>query len=162
MKQCKTCQETLPLDRFSPIKGNHYRATCKQCRVNLRKEVESVSIETRARSIITKVRYRATKTKLTFDLDPLWLVMQWYKQAGRCAYSSHPMTLLPGDFVISLDRVNSSHGYTKRNTVLCCFRVNIMKCAMTVDEFREWCRDIYQATPAKALPKKVQKPRRQE
>lgn len=150
MKECNTCLKILPLERFSLYQGGHRRKKCKQCVVNERKTKESVCIETRARAITTKVRYRANKSSIVFDLDPLWVVMQWYKQGGRCAYSGHPMTLLPGDFVLSFDRVNSSHGYTKRNTVLCCFRVNIMKSSMTVAEFRDWCRDIYQAVPAKS------------
>lgn len=41
---------------------------------------------------------------------------------------------------VSVDRLDSSKGYTLENVVLCCAAINRMKMDMTVDEFRRWCQ----------------------
>lgn len=44
----------------------------------------------------------------------------------------------------ALDRIDSSRGYEKDNVVLSCKRCNCAKNDMTVSEFKEWLRRIYE------------------
>ena len=65
-------------------------------------------------------------------------------QAGLCYYTGLKMVLAPNaPETVSLDRVDSSKGYTRSNVVLCCSRVNLMKLDMTVLEFREVVRLLH-------------------
>lgn len=43
------------------------------------------------------------------------------------------------DESVSLDRVDSSLGYTPDNVVLCCNRVNLMKGNMHLSDLARWC-----------------------
>ena len=43
---------------------------------------------------------------------------------------------------LSLDRIDSSQGYTEDNVQLVCRIVNIMKNDLSVDEFVGWCKLI--------------------
>ena len=52
------------------------------------------------------------------------------------------MTLKSGPLGVSLDRLNSAKGYTRRNTVLAALQVNIMKNDISVEDFLGWCESI--------------------
>lgn len=43
---------------------------------------------------------------------------------------------------VSLDRIDSSKGYTRDNVVFCCRVVNLMKHTMSVKDFKTWCRKV--------------------
>jgi hypothetical protein len=71
------------------------------------------------------------------------LLTKWYKQDGKCFYSGFPMGLIgKRDDVVSLDRVDPPQGYTDQNTVLCCYRVNMMKHTASTKDFVIWCKRI--------------------
>lgn len=75
------------------------------------------------------------------------LVNQFYFQYGRCAISNVIMTWgragegrIPTH--ISIDRIDSSKGYTTDNVQLVCCVVNRMKSNMTHNELSYWCKNI--------------------
>jgi dUTP pyrophosphatase len=74
-------------------------------------------------------RYRAQENGWDFDLDYKFLMELYEKQKGLCFYSKLPMKLDGArDYdTLSLDRVDSTKGYTKDNVVLCLFCVNVFK-----------------------------------
>ena len=63
----------------------------------------------------------------------------WVKQNGRCAISGVPMTARRGCQVspdmLTLDRVDSSLGYTLPNTQLCTFACNLCKSDLSQTDF---------------------------
>lgn len=73
---------------------------------------------------------------LTFDE----LCVQYEKQEKRCFYSRLPFSCLKVDLAginpqtISVDRIDSSIGYTVENTVLCCWFVNCAKNSWKINE----------------------------
>ena len=110
---------------------------------------------TRFTEIYEGIRYssRVSSHKLECSIDEDFLSGLWKMRQGRCAYSGLPMTLekhKPN--TVSVDRRDSTKGYTKRNTTLCCVIVNRMKTDLSLQDFREWCRAIteYHA-PAREL-----------
>ena len=67
----------------------------------------------------------------------------WKKQHGMCAYSFIQMRLEPNTpYSVSVERINSSIGYTKENTVLVCNGVNRMKTDLDPELFFEFCSAI--------------------
>ena len=78
---------------------------------------------------------------MVFTLTVDDLFSMWESQEGRCFYTGVRM-IYDGDGSdesVSLDRMDSSKGYTSDNVVLCCNRVNLMKNTMSTSELTRWC-----------------------
>lgn len=60
------------------------------------------------------------------------------------------MTLKSGPLGVSLDRLNSAKGYTRKNTVLAALQVNLMKNDVSVEDFLDWCESVTKHQEAKA------------
>lgn len=88
---------------------------------------------------LSTVRARAKKRALEYNLD-----MEWLEALKKvCSYTGLDLTLEANKSnTLSFDRVDSSRGYTKDNTVLCCWRVNQMKNNMAVGEMLEFAEKI--------------------
>ena len=75
------------------------------------------------------------------DLNDLWT-----SQNGKCAISGVSMTAIAGqgiiDTNISIDRIDSSKGYTKDNIQLVCRMVNHMKSNRDQKVLFDWCKAI--------------------
>lgn len=70
----------------------------------------------------------------------------YLKQEGKCYYLGCDM-VVSQEFkfafnLLTVDRIDSSKGYTKDNVVLCCWCVNRAKSVMPHDVFIEMCRRI--------------------
>lgn len=88
-------------------------------------------------------RDRAKYKSLEFDLTIEYLHYLWEKQNGKCYYSGLQMTYERNDIhAVSIDRINSSLGYTKDNVVLACSTINVMKNSHSIDEFINLCRSV--------------------
>lgn len=80
-------------------------------------------------------------------IDELYLQSLWDKQEGLCDLTGVPMTTVRGNgwqvpTNASLDRINSSIGYTEGNVRFVCWQVNVMKHRLTDDELRLFCKLI--------------------
>lgn len=69
------------------------------------------------------------------------------KQDGKCALTKFPMTLVWGNgkkniYNLSVDRIDSSKGYTKDNIQLVCAAANMMKGYMEYNELIHFCEAI--------------------
>lgn len=140
-KVCARCLVEKSLDNFYGIKGESY---CIECRIEYDKIRHAKSPRNRLVTLLGAARKRAIGGGLPFDLELEDLVGLWEDQSGRCWYTDVEL-VFDGNRrpeALSVDRVNSSFGYTRDNVVLCCRRVNEMKREMTTDELSNWCRLI--------------------
>lgn len=75
-----------------------------------------------------------------------FLVDMVEKQQGRCAISGVELTRISGEGVIttnaSLDRIDSSRGYSRDNVRLVCQFVNSFRGNLSDKDFMWWCRKI--------------------
>jgi hypothetical protein len=100
------------------------------------------------KNFISGILNHAAKRKqhLGFDLDLVYLVRLYESQGGKCAISGVEMTYLAGNGKvntnISIDRIDSSKGYTRDNVQFVCDMVNRMKSNMSLSELRWWCERI--------------------
>lgn len=99
----------------------------------------------------TDWRHSAKKRDISWELSFEQILELFKKSDGLCFYSKVPLKLNSGHReTISLDRIDSSKGYTIDNVVFCSTLVNRMKLDMTLTEFyhvmssilanREWLR----------------------
>lgn len=67
----------------------------------------------------------------------------WDAQGGVCVYTGMKMELQPNTLLsVSVERIDSSIGYTPDNTVLCCNAINRMKSDLDAQTFVDLCRSV--------------------
>ena len=82
----------------------------------------------------------------SISIDDGWAI--YLKQNKLCPYTGEklvfPTSYDKHDGNLSLDRINSSKGYTKDNCVTCCETCNKAKLKMNIDDFKNWIKRIYE------------------
>lgn len=150
-KRCGRCRIELPIVQFNrdASTSDGLKNRCKECRKFEQRRLYATSEKHRAYNsgrttkwrgttldaylqwILATGRARAKRRGREFLLTKDWIREQYHAQGGFCAYTGFHMTWASGhgqvDTNISLDRLDTSLGYTPENTVLCCYRVNVSK-----------------------------------
>ena len=86
-----------------------------------------------------------------FSISKDQMLQKWEEQNGLCYYTGRPMKFDIGtDDAVSIDRVDSSKGYTNDNTVLCQYRINVMKNNIQIDELVSIAKDIVKTHDSKS------------
>lgn len=84
-----------------------------------------------------------------FDIDIDFMYCLWQKQKGKCALTGIPMTTTKHgrrNTNISIDRIDSTKGYTKENVQLVCSAINFMKANMDNSTFLYFCKEVIDYT----------------
>ena len=155
---CTGCSQYKNIDEF----GNYQHAQnrngknhlCKTCQNDWLKRyyTELNNDPERALNKIFKTRLlaakkRANKKGLDFDIDLDFMYYLLNKQKGLCNISKLPMTFYFKNnhrkYNLSVDRIDSTRGYTKDNVQLVCDVVNRMKLDLSMKEFVTLCKTIY-------------------
>lgn len=140
-KICKQCGSRLPLSDYHKNRSRPggYMDACKTCAADRsRKYYRNKRYNGKIR--LKEFRRRDPNAEITAE----YIEYLWDKQQGKCIYSGFQMTKDPGDKdVWSVDRVDSSKGYTLDNVVLCSRAVNMMKQDLPLDRFFEYVAAIY-------------------
>ncbi len=155
--KCGFCQQRKAVEDYSHISGISPRKhihcqACEKDKRNLysrnRNARKRASIEEYLKRKALETRARAKKKCWEHDLTGENLLQIFHKQGGCCALSGQSLNLpkKSGRFhdCPSVDRIDSSRGYTVDNVHLVTDRINAMKSAMTVQEFKEECRIIWE------------------
>lgn len=98
---------------------------------------------------LSKWRYSIIKHKDEIDIDAACLKSLWEQQNGICPYTGLKM-ILPknsNDKVrslkkASLDRINSSRGYTRGNVEFVCSGVNLAKNSFSKEDMKKFISEI--------------------
>ena len=147
-KMCFRCKEKKSYDLFfkhaQTADGHH--SWCKECcnegNKQSREKLNS-TIEGRARVFLQNAKKSAAKRQHVFSLSIKNVVDCWQKQDKICAYSGRKMTLEAGHLnTVSIERIDSSIGYTPENTVLVCQAINRMKSDFSYEDFYDLCKDV--------------------
>lgn len=159
-KFCRTCKETLPLEDFVKSKSGKDGTLniCKPCKArqsreylkgNYKKiterryEVINSSVEERLKHITYVAKNRAKKKGHVFTLSYPFIHAMWSKQEGKCALSGVEMGIQTRtDELVSIDRIDSSIGYTGNNVQLVAHAVNISKNILPQDYFINMCKHV--------------------
>jgi hypothetical protein len=148
VKTCFKCKETKPLALFFKhrLTPDGHHSWCKDCcregNERSRQKLNS-TIEGRARVFLINARKSAAKRGQVFALTVADIVECWSNQWGVCAYSGRQMTLEAGHLhTVSIERIDSSIGYTAANTILVCQAINRMKSDFSLEDFYALCSDV--------------------
>lgn len=97
-------------------------------------------------SLYSHIQWSAKKRNIEFLVSKEYLWELFQKQDGKCYYTGDDILLgvrnQPGGKTASLDRIDSSKGYTEGNLVWCHKNVNIMKMDKSEEQFYELCQKI--------------------
>lgn len=148
MKICFCCKSEKTFDLFFKSKNTSdgYHSWCKICcnkgNIASRKKI-NLTIQGRAKIFLQNAQKSATKRKQQFELTIQDIVDCWNNQSELCAYSGRKMNLEAGYLeTVSIERIDSSVGYTVSNTILVCQAINRMKSDFELNEFFDLCKDV--------------------
>lgn len=106
------------------------------------------TLEGKLISLVTQSRYRAKEKGLLHNVDVKFLRGLYEYQKGLCALSGIVMSIR-GSYgsteywhSISIDRIDSTKGYTSDNVQLLCTGVNKIKGCMSDDRFIMFCKGV--------------------
>ncbi len=152
-KTCTKCGETKELSEFSKEKRNKDGINC-QCKSCIHSYITSYRALNKTRIVKNKKNYSssfvgrfnhwrggAKKREIPFELT----IQDLKAMPLVCHYTGKVLTCENKKYTtISLDRLDSSKGYTKDNVVFCCGFINFMKSTLTYDQFIYACKLIAQ------------------
>ena len=144
LKRCHICKEIKEMNCF-----DEWSKSCKVCNTTMRVERKNKlkcnnSVDIILRDRLSTSKARAIHKQLPFDIDLEFLTQLYNKQNGKCYYTNELLSLSTNnDMTLSIDRLNSSKGYTKDNIVLCSKVINSIKNDLTIDNFRNTIIKIY-------------------
>ena len=90
------------------------------------------------KSLLRDAKYHSKKTKREFSICEQDVINLLEKQNNKCAISG----LYFSEYKPSLDRIDSSKGYTQDNIQLVTFQVNRMKSDFEITDFINVCKQI--------------------
>ena len=153
--QCRGCKKYLIKEMFyvswhSRAMSYEITAYCKECNSLNNKKNSIIKATENYIYFLKRLERRAksnAKTRgINYELPRSWWDQQYKKQEGRCYYTNKIMTHVGDERKltnISIDRVDSSKGYTPDNCVFCCLAVNVkMKMDLTIDEMYDFSKDF--------------------
>ena len=123
-------------------------AECHRAQYHSSKErlFQTYSLDRKLRAAFNGARIRARKANREFSLELSDLYLMWNLQDGKCAITGRQMTYehFCGRLStnLSLDRINSSYGYSVENSQLVCSVANTIKSDLSMNELLLLCRDI--------------------
>lgn len=145
---CTACGIEKPLTEF-----NKDRNQCIPCKLNRFNKRASGSYQAFCRQLLSNAKHAHKKRigavkDLEFELTPEEVIAKWEIQEGRCALTGLFLTHHRDgsgykEHNASIDRINPKLGYTVDNIQLVCYRINLMKHALTEDMFYWWIKHIH-------------------
>lgn len=149
---CRICNKEKAISEFYINNTHRKNPTVDACKICKSSQLQERYAKTNRSFLKRKLTHsrrsnRHGKIPISVDIDFLLKLLE--KQNGLCALSKRPMTRIIGlnkkcNTNISIDRINSDKGYTKRNIQLVCADVNVAKNDLKQKEFIKLCKLITQ------------------
>ena len=104
----------------------------------------------RKHDILSRIRKRAEKRGLPFDLDITWLSIKLafgHCEATGLPFKESPASLHENPYLPSIDRIDSNKGYTKDNCRLVIVGFNSLKSNFDNEKLVLFCKnfiDVYE------------------
>jgi hypothetical protein len=149
---------TLRLNKKHP-KGAYRTLRCKPCEREAAREWNKRnpqhlkpyyrSVAGKASGLVGSARARAKKSGMECTITREWIIEQHGRQDGRCAYTGWELRngvtgrgYARNFYGMSLDRLDSTGGYTPENTRLVCWGVNRAKGDLPMQLLVDMCRAV--------------------
>lgn len=146
-KLCTTCRIEKPMIDFTRNKNqpSGYMGYCKGCNNARNKKYRrnESTLERACKRIFSYAKKRAHEKFLAFEIDAKFLEELYLQQNGLCGYTGDVLNLQAcSPQTVSIDRINSSIGYTKKNVCLVTWEVNNAKQSRSVEAFKLLCQKV--------------------
>ncbi len=138
---CRRCKRLCLTNEFPFCRGIR-KTICKQCDSKYHKNYLQINLQQYFKLRLAGARNNMSKRNLPVTVGIEFLIQLLQSQQWKCYYSGLQMTTDNKETLISIDRKDSSLGYTETNIVLCCQRVNYMKRELDDDRFIDLCKAI--------------------
>lgn len=110
---------------------------------NAARRLPPESVEGFLRWKFSRWQTSAKLRKLAWNIEFAHVTEALGRQRNRCFYSGVELSFCVGHpHVVSLDRKDSSEGYTPSNIVLCSSSVNVMKSELSCEVFVDLCSRV--------------------
>jgi hypothetical protein len=144
--ECKLCNNISEVRRSGLVQKS--RKCCKFCMQKGIKNEKWKGCGELSGSQFYVNKYSAKVRNIPFDITIEEAWRQYEKQEGICALSGEEIKFNPDkgwvkrDITASLDRIDSSKGYTVDNIQWISKDIQKMKMDYTEDELRDWCKKV--------------------
>ena len=150
-RRCHSCRYVgYPNEFLKTSRSATISAICKKCHALNIAKYTSTTLGGRLTKLLNMARRRDPTAQ---DLSVAFLRELFNTQEGKCFYTGLEMSVLTSDgvnrlkrqefaTVVSIDRVDSSVGYSKDNVVLCCLSINMMKNNLPYQTFVAFCKRV--------------------
>jgi hypothetical protein len=149
-KYCTRCGQTKPSSSFT--KAKRYKDGLSTYCTNCKLKSDSAYKRTLKGYLTFKIqtsRREAKKDGREFSITLNDLLELWNSQGGKCYYTGRDMehyssgnARTKNPSAVTIDRLDSSRGYTRDNIALCVWVVNRAKNALSVREFVGMCQEV--------------------
>lgn len=172
MKRCSKCRITKTLSEFNKTKTNKDGLSylCKECnrettkayrQRNHKRYYENQKAKRAEESVfisqtLYSLKTRSGKKGLEVTVTREFLLKLLQASEYKCSVTGLNMNLethprkKANPFKASLDRKDSTKGYTEDNVQWVCWSVNQMKSDKTEEEFKFWVTTLYKAISSQA------------
>ena len=172
MKQCSKCKCTKPYTEFPKTRTNKdgHSYLCTDCNRASSKKYRELNkdryYENQKRrrldegvfvsQLFYNIKTRAKKKGLEVDITREYLLETLRATDYKCTVTGVEFNRYSSGrnkanaFKASIDRIDSSKGYTKDNIRWVCWAVNQMKADRTDEEFKFWVETLYKAISSQA------------
>jgi hypothetical protein len=149
-KKCRDCGEVKPINLFYNMRAkvDGKGSVCKPC-MAIRNDKTKSTLRGYARYKIYHAKKYSDKIGREFSITFHDVLELWELQKGLCYYTGTPMMhVMNGgeDYIdwdgMSIDRIDSSRGYTRDNIVLCKLIANLSKSNMTQAQYFDLCEQV--------------------
>lgn len=150
---CWDCKQTKNIRNFPYRKqyADNKEKRCKECNRKNNTERRSNASQDQVIQVLLKTASASAKKRLAnkrieagvFDIKPDDIKELIAKQNNKCVYTGYELEWsYNNNYKVSIDRIDSSKGYTKDNIQLVCFIVNQAKSDLSDDVFIDMCQKI--------------------
>lgn len=145
IKRCSMCKVQQNVINFNSCKtatdGLH--SNCKKCSKNISKKWLESDIKNFIKKVYLSCKHNCLNRRknLVFDITEEDILELYYKQEGKCSLSGEILTKNAledtgvNKYNVSIDRIDSSKGYTNDNIQLVGAIINIMKNDIKENDF---------------------------
>ena len=137
-------------DKLSGIPKSTQWARQNKSLVAERDKARGRTLKGKLTSLAINCKNRSKAKNIAYDLDSIFLMDLYNSQNGLCAITKKQMIIRTArhdvnfPYVISVDRIDSTLGYTRDNVQLTCAGVNLMKNTMTMTQFIDFCGAVWE------------------
>lgn len=148
---CSNCKkEVLKID-FALVKSyqdGRRLSKCKSCRKKQMNEKLTNSLDSFFKDKEARLKVRAKKSNIDFNIEPGYLMKLYNIQNGICFYTGEELICQSGKgrnpHCLSIDKIIPKLGYVVGNIALCINRFNTVKYNLSLEEIKKWMPPMYE------------------